>query len=209
MRAIGVWLAMALPISWTGPAAAQQGDESAEARVVQKRRHVPGHEFFVAAGWLPLDAFEKGLTAAGGYALHFDEAIALELSFTQSFAYDTALREELLAEDVEPTPYEIVEQFVAGAFTWTPLYGKLAVGSSGLVHMDLSFSAGGGYGWFTASSRPLALWGSTLRFYLSRLLSARLDVRALHFVQADSLFAGWDLHTEVSMSLGLALSLGG
>jgi outer membrane beta-barrel protein len=187
----------------------EEGDESAEARVVQRRRYVPDHEFFASAGWLPLDAFEKGLTASGGYALHFSETFSVELGFAKSFPYKTALREELLKIRVAPTPYEIVDYYVWGAWSWCPLYGKLAIGSSGLILMDLSFTLGGGYGWFTASSRPLALWGASLRFYLSRVLSLRLDTRVLHFVQADGLFSGYDLHNEISLSLGLSLSLGG
>ncbi len=199
--------------AFAGRAQAQEaealGDEEAEARVVQHRRFVPDHEFFASAGWLPLDAFEKGLTASGGYALHFSESFAFELGFAKSFTYNTALRDELLKIRVEPTPYEVIDYYVWGAWSWCPLYGKLAIGSSSMILMDLSFTVGGGYGWFTASARPLALWGMSLRFYVTKALSLRLDTRALHFIQADGLLSGYDLHNEVSLSLGLSLSLGG
>jgi outer membrane beta-barrel protein len=196
--------------SGAGAAHAQEEDERAETRVVQRRKFRLGHELFLAAGWLPLDAFEKGVTGSAGYALHFTDQFALEVGLTKTLVYNTALRDELLAlGEVEPESFRIVETYFSGAINWSPFYGKLAVKSGSLVHLDFSITAGGGYGWFPETNRPLLLWGLGLRLFLSESLSTRLDVRSLHFVEADSLLSGWDVHNELQMSLGIALSLGG
>ncbi len=44
-----------------------------------------------------------------------------------------------------------------------------------------------------------------MRAYLSSTWSVRLDARSLHFIETD----GFDLHNEVSISLGLSASIGG
>lgn len=187
-------------------AGAQEEDERAETRVVQARKYVLGHELFVAAGWLPLDAFEKAVTASGGYALHLTQDLALEVGALKSFVYDTELRDQLLTLGKEPlASSEPVSQMITGAVSWSPFYGKLALSSGGLVHLDFTLTAGGGYGWFSKTDRPLMLWGLGMRTYLSSTWSIRLDARSLHFIESD----GWDLHNEVSISLGLAASLGG
>lgn len=186
---------------------AQEEDEQAEARVVQKRKFVLGHEFFAAAGWLPMDAFEKGITATGGYALHFTDSIALELAFTKSFTYETSLRDELLALGVSPTPFEVIDYFASGVVTWSPFYGKLAIGVSSLAHIDFSLSAGGGYAWLTSSSAPMAEWGFGFRLYISSVLSARLDARSIHILQGS--LSSLDLQNELFVALGIALSAGG
>ena len=186
---------------------AQEEDEQAEARVVQKRKFILGHEFFASAGWLPMDAFEKGITATGGYALHFTESIALEMAFTKSFTYQTSLRDELLALGVSPTPFEVIDYFASGVLSWSPFYGKLAIGMSSLAHIDFSLNVGGGYAWLTSSSAPMAEWGFGFRLYISTILSARLDARSIHILQGS--IGSLDLQNELYVALGLAVSTGG
>ncbi len=199
-------LSFAALVTSSSDAFAQEEDERAETRVVQRRKFLLGHEFFAAAGWLPLDAFEKGLTASAGYALHFTDQLSIEGAFTKSIVYNTALRDELLSlGEVEPDSFRIVDYYASGTINWSPFYGKLAIDSGSLVHLGFALSVGGGYGWFPTTSRPLFLWGLGLRMYLSEALSARLDVKSLHFVETS----GWDLHNEVQISLGIAVSLGG
>lgn len=198
----GLAIALASPCAW-----AQEEDEQAEARVVQRRKFILGHEFFASAGWLPMDAFEKGITATGGYALHFTESVALEMAFTKSFTYETSLRDELLALGVSPTPFEVIDYFVSGVLAWSPFYGKLAIGVSSLAHIDFSLNVGGGYAWLTASSAPMAEWGFGFRLYISNALSARLDARSIHILQGS--LGSLDLQNELYVALGLALSTGG
>ncbi|MBI2892028.1 MAG: outer membrane beta-barrel domain-containing protein [Deltaproteobacteria bacterium] len=205
-RVVGVLALVGLGLVLPKAAGAQEEDERAETRVVQARKYVLGHEFFVAGGWLPLDAFEKAVTASGGYALHLTQELAVEVAATKSFVYDTALRDQLLSLGKTPLESsEPVSQMIAGAVSWSPFYGKLAVSSGGLLHLDFTLTAGGGYGWFSSTARPVALWGLGMRTYLSSTWSVRLDLRSLHFIETD----GWDLHNEVSISLGLAASIGG
>ena len=179
-----------------GPAAAA----SLPGQAVQNRAYRLTHELSVAAGLLPMDAFEKGVTASGSYTWHFSEVWAWEVvQYQHAFGFQTDLRDELRTFDLQPTPFERVERFATTNLVFKPVYFKGAVLGDALTFGEFFGVVGGGYGWLTRSKRPVADVGVGTRFFVSEWFSVRLDVRELLFITED------DVHDELWIGLGLSL----
>lgn len=206
----GVLLAVAIVASAATATASDGGSESSSrsysSAVVQNRKYDPTHEFSLSAGVLPLDAFAKGITASGGYTLHFTPKVAWEVAhFYYSFHVETDLNDKLAAFDVRPTPFELLEYFLTTNFVWKPLYWKGSWLNSGLAHGEFFLTAGGGYGWFTRSQRPGGNVGLGFRLWGAEWLSFRLDTRYLAF--PSGLGGGeFDVNDELWVGLGTSVS---
>ncbi|MEZ4473541.1 MAG: outer membrane beta-barrel domain-containing protein [bacterium] len=181
-------------------ATAAHADGPLPARAVQNRTHTQTHEFTVAVGSLPLDAFRKGVTLSGAYTLHFTDLWAWEaVQYTYSYPISTDLEDELRAYDLRPTPFERLESYVASNVVLKPLYFKGAWLNDHLTFGELLFLAGGGYGWLTRTARPMVDAGIATRIYATEWVSFRLDVRGMSFFNAD------DFHNELWIGLGVSL----
>lgn len=181
-------------------AAFADDEEGLPALAVQNRRHVTTHEFGVAVGVLPIDAFTKGITVSGQYSLHFNELYAWEVAhFFYSFPVDTDLRDDLDAFDLQPTPFERVKYFATSNFVFKPVYWKGSWLNDGLGYGEFFLLAGGGYGWMTRTERPVVDIGTGVRVYASEWVSVRFDVRALSFITTD------DQQNELWIGLGASL----
>ncbi len=180
-----------------------EGEEGLSTLAVQNRQHMMIHEFGVAIGTLPIDAFTKGLTFTGAYTVHFNDLIAWEIGqFTWSYHVDTALREELEDYDVEPTQFETVRLFATSSVLLKPLYGKLAVINRSLVYAEVFLVAGGGWGRLSITDRAVVDVGAGMRIYAGKFASFRLDVRDYMFITGD------DVQSELWLGLSVCLGLG-
>jgi outer membrane beta-barrel protein len=167
---------------------------------VQNRQHEMTHEFTFWFGTLPVDAFEKGLTFSGGYTLHFNDIIAWEVGkYSFSYRIDADLKAELEQIAVEPTPFEVVKQYVTSNFVFKPIYGKMAALNRALLYGELYLLVGGGYGWMTLTNRPIVDVGVGGRIYAGKVISFRVDLRDLMFFNKD------DLQNELSIAVGIAV----
>jgi len=181
-------------------------DRGYDVVVVQKRDNFGHHEFGLSVGFLPMDAFTKGLTLGASYTLRFNEAFGWEVAHVlHSFPLETDLVDELRAFDLEPQAFEVVETAVFSNLVFTPIYWKGAVMNESLVRGEIMFLLGGGVGWFTRSTRGGFDAGMALRLYLSALTSIRLDVRYQGFIEDGR--DGLDLHNEIWIGLGMAFTL--
>lgn len=173
---------------------------------VQNREYFGHHEFDLAVGVLPMDAFTKGITVSGSYTLRFNEVIGWEIvQVAHSFPVDSGLKDELRAFDLEPQAFEVVETTAMSNIVFAPIYWKGSVLNDGLMRGEMMLLAGGGVGWFTRSTRGAFDLGLAFRFYLSKLASVRLDVRYIGFLQTED--GGIDLHSELWIGLGLGFTL--
>ena len=108
-------LGVFLSVAWVSSAFADEAGYS--SRVVQNRKHFGTHEFSLAVGTLPLDAFTKGVTLGGSYTIHFSERYAWEVGqFNYSFHVDTDLKDELKAFELKSTPFEVLDYFAMSNF---------------------------------------------------------------------------------------------
>lgn len=199
-----LFAAILLPCMMVPSVASAEEDYS--AMVVQNRRFNPTHEFGVAVGWLPLDAFTKGVSLTGSYTLHFGGTWAWEVAqLNYSLQYDTDLADELLAFDLAPTPFEVVDYYMTSSAVWKPLYWKGSWLNETLSYGELFLTLGGGYGWLTRSARPAVNAGGGFRVYGNELFSFRLDIRYLMFF-GDQILENWDVKDELWIGLGTSLS---
>jgi outer membrane beta-barrel protein len=199
-RALRAVLVACAALTLSGTALAQSGDRGVQPVAVQNRHHVQAHEFSGFVGTLPLDAFTKGLTVSASYTLHFDPLRAWEIVHAgYSFPVHTHLRADLDALDIAPTHFEVVELFVTSNFVYKPIYWKGAIHNRRLVHGEIFFVAGGGWGLLTRSGRPALDAGLGFRLFASDRVSVRFDARWMSF------FTTSDLHNELWLGLGVSL----
>jgi len=210
VRLVATCVVVAAMVGHPGPAVAEDDDEadqsSYSSAVIQNRKYDPTHEFTATIGILPLDAFAKGITTSGSYTLHFSPHAAWEVAqFSYSFQVETDLNDKLAAFDIEPTPFELLEYYLASNFVFKPLYWKGSWLNTGLTYGELLLTVGPAYGWFTRSSRPGLSIGTGFRLFGSQLLSFRLDARYLMF--ASGLGGGeFDIKDELWIGLGTSLT---
>lgn len=200
---LGVLLA-----SVTASAQYEEEDTTAyESMAVQNRLYDQTGEFSFFVGMLPLDAFTKGLTLSGAYTQHFSDLIGWEIIHGYySFHLNTGLWDDLKVYELQPTPFEVVENtLLTTNLVIKPVYWKGSWLNSSLLHGEMMIFAGGGYGWFTRSKRAALDLGLGIRFYASRVFSFRLEVRH-HLFFKSSIFEELDLHHELWTGLGVSAS---
>ncbi|RMG20128.1 MAG: outer membrane beta-barrel domain-containing protein [Deltaproteobacteria bacterium] len=198
---IGATVAVLAAAIGLAPVAHAQNESTRLATVaVQNRRHLETHEFGVAIGLLPLDAFTKGLTISLAYTYHFNETFAWEmLQGTYSIPIRTPLNDDLEALDIRPTPFEVVQAYATSNFIFKPIYWKGAWLNGKLIYGEIFTTVGGGAGILTRSIRPAVDVGLGFRFYASENVSFRLDVRDLAFLTTS------DIQNEIWIGLGLSI----
>jgi outer membrane beta-barrel protein len=203
-----------LTLTLAGASPAFAGDDLDEEQVatyaVQSRRFRLGGELNVAAGILPMNAFNKGLTIGGSFTYHWSQAWAWEI-INAAYVYkqlDTGLKTELLENfNVQPTDIKAIDLLLSWSFAFKPFYGKLAFYNRWLIHLEFEILLGGTYARYMNPQAWLAgpNVGVIFHVYLSPHTSVRIDVRD------HVLFDGWkgDSHNELHVSLGFAFAWGG
>lgn len=196
------FLGLLVAVGSPAPAAA---DES--TYVVQERLYAMRHELAVAGGVLPLDAFYKGLTVEGAYALHFADAFAWEVArFAYTFQVETDLAGELHDNfGVEPTAFDRIRYFALSSFVFKPLYGKWSLLNRAVLRDEAFLTVSGGIVKLTDtpadSFQPVVGAGIGVRIFVTDWLSVRIDVR--DFVYFDGAEATNVLHISLGPSLNL------
>jgi outer membrane beta-barrel protein len=185
--------------------AEETAEEPGRLAAVQKRRFRLNHEIFASAGFLPLDAFYKGIGPVVSYTWHTSDVWGWEVIRGQySFAFDTNLRDQLLNDHgVKPTAFEEAQLLLTSSFIWTPLYGKMALFNSKVVHSEMYGILGATVARFSKGSfKPGPEAGVGFRFFLASAISLRTEVR-YHYLFAKSSSGVLDV------AAGLAFNLGG
>src|SRR5690349_18063322 len=110
--------------------------EGGSAYVIQKRKFQIGHEFRLASGYMPMDAFYKGTTFDFSYSYHFNDFVSYEvLRGLYSWNHDTDLRQRLKEEfDVDNDPYEKAQYMIFTSLRITPFYGKQVLLNRAIIH---------------------------------------------------------------------------
>lgn len=209
-RRVGMLLATVLALGGAGAAlvgapAGAHADES--TYVVQERVYAMRHELSVAGGVLPLDAFYKGLTVEGAYALHFADAFAWEVArFAYAFRVETDLADELESNfGVEPTAFDRIQYFALSSFVFKPLYGKWSLLNRAVIRDEAFLTVSGGLLKLadTPADRfqPVVGGGIGVRIFVTDWFSVRIDIR--DFVYFDGAEATNVLHISLGPSLNL------
>jgi len=204
-------LAVAAPAAAAPKTADEEEDDWMARQAIQNRKHVLKHEFGIAIGTVPIDAYYKGLTGTAQYTFHFSNSWAWEIfNFGYSQNFWTSLRKDLEANWRNPASPQVIPElqyFVDSNLVFKPLYGKLAYLNRSLVYGEFYLTAGpAGARYNTGKYYVGADVGFGFRVHLSRYWSTRLDVRYYRFQQLDKFSKGEDV---LFLQLGIALSLGG
>ncbi len=184
MRLASLACVLGLLLAWPLTAGAQELEDVIEApRVfsIQERPYRLGHEFQLGLGVLPMNAFYVGTVASASYTYHFTDFWAWEIAGAgYSFNIDTSLEGEL-REDYDVAPVggggERIHLLATTSLVAKPLFGKLAIFNSDIVHSETFFTSGIGLGLKGKYPRPAAVLGLGLRFWSTDVLSWRFDVR--------------------------------
>jgi outer membrane beta-barrel protein len=196
--------ALLIALSLLGATAAfsQEIDESAFA--LQARKYHLKHEFFVAPGFLPLDAFKKSVIANVSYTYHINDGWGVEMvqaAFAHNF--DTGLNKNLerlfggTAVNENPLKY-----FASANVVIKPIYGKMILFNRTILHGETFFVAGGGpFKFQRMSVKAAADVGIGFRIFLNDWSSLRFDAR--DYIRVS------DLKNILMLALGMSFNLGG
>lgn len=173
--------ALVLAMCTALPALAQLPEEGvAGPEAIQARAYEMMHEVDLTGGFLPLDPFTKGLYVGGSYTAHFSDFVAWEVARGgYSFSLNTQLRDQLERDfGYLPTAFDSPQIYAGTALLLKPLYGKLSVANTWLVHAELFFSIGGSFFKFSAATdfRIGPTLGVHARIYLNQVLSVRIGL---------------------------------
>ncbi|OGQ23907.1 MAG: hypothetical protein A2138_10860 [Deltaproteobacteria bacterium RBG_16_71_12] len=177
-----ICLALVGGCALASPARGQYDDEDGggTAVVIQDRQFSMAHEFTLATGTYPLDAFKKGVALSGRYTLHFDELNAWEIvGGAYSLNVDSGLADLLRGNfgvQAEALPELVV---VADTnYVMKPLYGKFTLFNSLILYQEILLAGGLTVTyWSDGSFRPGPDVGAAIRFFVWDWLSVRFDLR--------------------------------
>jgi outer membrane beta-barrel protein len=181
-------------------------DDTGKVEAIQNRLYRMGQEIEVSVGFLPEDAFYKGIAAEGSYTLHFSDFIGWEIVRAgYSFNYDTSLKSQLLSLGAQPTAFPETQLFLTSSIIWSPMYFKAALFNSSVVHGEFYGLLGGGaFEQANGQSKdwvPSADIGLGGRIFLSQVISLRLEVR-------ENLLISSSLTSVIDINLGLSFNFG-
>lgn len=219
-------LAMVLP----GAALAQHEEQLApllapywarETVAVQPLAHPKARcfELTAHAGVIPNDPFVVYLPLGIRAGFHLSERWALEIGVSYNLQLDTDLLRYLEDNDAQLGVRARGRQQLRAAATmgWSPVYGKLALGSW-ILHMDLHLLAGGGIVRtgeapevdLGAATRPDFQLGLGMRFFLGGRWLLRLQYRQHLFLRPeDRRGGGGGVGFPSEIGLGVGILLGG
>jgi outer membrane beta-barrel protein len=183
---------------------AQEIDEAAFA--LQSRKYHLKHEFYVAPGFLPLDAFQKSITANASYTYHLNDAWAIEFAqFSYAYNIDTDLQNKLKrlfgaqAADLDPLQF-----FGSVNAVFKPVYRKMILFNRTILHGETFFVLGAGaFKLEKAGYKGAMDLGIGFRIFLNDWASVRIDARDYIY------FTGWDTNNVMSLTLGTSFNLKG
>jgi outer membrane beta-barrel protein len=193
------------------PRALAQSDDLGDVgrlAAVQARIYHMNHELEFSLVYLPFDAFYQGLGPEVSYTYHFSDRLAWEvIRGYYSFDIQTNLRSQLeqnFPVVLEPTATEQMQYSLSSTLIWSPGYGKFSLLNRSVTQGEAFILIGGTLARLTDTFEPGPTIGVGLRFFISELVSARIDVRYSALI--DFLTLG--LTHVVTLSLGFSLDLG-
>jgi outer membrane beta-barrel protein len=196
-------LGIALVLSWLSVSTVFSQEIQESAFALQSRKYHLKHEFYVAPGLLPLDAFQKSVIGNLSYTYHINDGWGLELAqFAYAYNVDTGLQDKLerlfgaTAADLNPLKYYGSVNAVV-----KPIYRKMILFNRTILHGETFFVAGGGAFKFQKGFKSAADVGIGFRVFLNDWASVRFDGR-------DFLCFSGGVKNVIMLTLGMSFNLG-
>jgi outer membrane beta-barrel protein len=187
----------------SGTVFADEDEAPARVSVVQRRQYTMRHELSVSGGFLPLDAFYKGVTVNVGYTFHFNDHFAWRVARgAYDKTIDTGLKRQLQQQfGVLTTEYPEVQWMLGSDLVWNPFYGKTAFMNLVVLHLQLFLLLGGDAVKVQTEILPALNFGGGIRFFATEWLSLKLEA-SNHFVFGKKSFNVVDLQLAAAVNLG-------
>lgn len=178
-----------------------------KAVALENRKYTIVHDLTFAAGYLPIDSFNKSFTLNTSYLYNFKtyagwEVINASLCSNQ----DTGLKSNLLNNfGALPTGFlDYYTSIVTTNFVYSPIYAKNLFFNEKVVNSETSFVGGGGMvGFNSGATAPLFGVGMINRYFLSDSTSLKLDARVYYHTAS-----GKSSNMILMLSVGYSFNFG-
>ena len=150
---------------------------------VQNRKYNVNQNVSALLGYLPADAFTKGLTVGAAYTYYFSDFTAWEvLNANYVFNLDTKLKNDLAnnfsAQAENDRMLDFPQYYGTTSLIYTPLYNKNLLFNKAIVYGENSFVVGAGAAKFKlAGFLPMIGGGIILKYFMGKSTSLKLDIR--------------------------------
>jgi outer membrane beta-barrel protein len=185
---------------------------------VQNRAYQIKNDWSFQVGYLPSDAFNKGITVGGSTTHFLTDYLGWEIvNANYSFNSPTRLKNDLLScceVDVRSSDVsralDYVQWYALTNLIYTPLYTKALLFNRDIVRGEVSFVGGGGMAHFADMGKvPMASLGLYLRLFQGEENSWKFDFRnnvyfqkSIGAVNAISLMVGYSFHFGSHVAAG-------
>jgi len=209
---------IALLASMSAPAYALQGGEDPALLpvLIDKRFGSDGvHQVAAQFSTAMATKFIEGTGAYLTYGYNFTDILGLEVGGAFILGSESKIMSQVRVQfpNQEPPLSDLYQlQWMANAnFMLVPLYGKMSFASEFDPGYDLYITAGAGAGGvrrqlgqegrsgqFDSKVSPIFNIGLGLRFYLTKMIALRVELRDFFFPEPDSAKSGftWNLHFQ-------------
>jgi outer membrane beta-barrel protein len=161
-------------------------DDDGSVAAVQDRLFKLKHELSFGIGFLPLDAFYKGLSAQLGYTFHFSDHLSWQVGRGFfNYSLPTSLQKSLEAEwGATPSEFQRVEWAIGSELMFRPIYAKGTLLNQSLMWFELYLVGGASVFKMNNGFAPAVNLGGGFRVFQSQAVSFRIEA-ADHFVFAQ------------------------
>lgn len=154
-----------------------------DIEVVQNRQYSKKHRLSLLAGasTVSADPFLSVQSVGGAMSFHFTEAFAVSAIYKKFLVGNSSYLDELQSGLVTGTPSTAntnkPNAYYGSEIEWSPLYGKISLSGSSIVHYDAHFLLGLGVTDTESGKYLTPNIGFGPQFYLSSRVALRLDYR--------------------------------
>lgn len=188
MRGVLKWMAVGIFLSGFFAKAEVPSEvyDLPEVVALQNRANFLNDGITLTMGYLPSDAFNKGITFGGTYTYFFSDYLAWEVfNAHYNLNIETALKDDLVTNfpiEIENVGFEgrldFPQYYLTSNIVYTPVYNKNLFFNDLVVNGEISFVLGGGMIRFKDTGfKPLVDGGMYLRYFLSPATSLKFDFR--------------------------------
>jgi len=158
-----------------------------DIEVVQNRMYSKKHRLtlLLSAGTTSTDPFLDVKTVGGALGFHFSESFGVNAVYKKylvsSSSYLSELERGLITGASSTANTNKPNAYYGGEIEYSPLYGKISLSGSSIVHYDAHFLLGLGVTDTESGKYLTPSIGFGPQFYLSKGLALRLDYRLAMF----------------------------
>jgi outer membrane beta-barrel protein len=154
-----------------------------DIEVVQNRQYSKKHRLSLTAsgGSVSADPFLSVKSLGGAMSFHFTETLGVSGIYKKFLVSNSSYLDELQSGLVTGSPSTAntnkPNAFYGGEISWSPLYGKISLSGSSIVHYDAHVLLGAGITDTESGKYFTPSIGFGPEFYLSNRFALRLDYR--------------------------------